>query len=100
MCKRLTILLYCVIFFCSEKTAAQQKPEYIFRHINQSDGLLHTMVNSIVQDSKGYIWILTPNGLQRYDGSRFVNYPYDVKDISFIKNTRDAKLFADKKNNW
>lgn len=99
MCKRLNIFLYCVVLLCNGKAAAQQKADYIFRHINQSDGLLHTVVNSIVQDSKGFIWILTPNGLQRYDGSRFVNYPYDVSMANFIKNSSDANLFADKKNN-
>ncbi|MBL0356860.1 MAG: hypothetical protein IPP72_08180 [Chitinophagaceae bacterium] len=61
--------------------------------------MLHTRVNSIVQDNKGYIWILTPNGLQRYDGSRFINYPYDLDNPNYIKDTRDANLYADNKNN-
>lgn len=99
MCKRLIILLFFPAPFCFEIAAAQQKAGYIFRHIKQPDGLLHTTVNSIVQDGKGFIWILTQNGLQRYDGSRFVNYPYEVNEPGFIKNTRDALLFADNKNN-
>jgi len=99
MCKRLIILLYCVLLFCNKKGIAQQKADYIFRHINQSDGLLHTRINSIVQDTKGYIWILTSNGLQRYDGSRFINYPYDLNNPNYLSHTRDADLFADKKNN-
>jgi ligand-binding sensor domain-containing protein len=99
MCKRPLILLCCALFFLNGKIFAQQKADYIFRHINQSDGLLHSMVSSIVQDSKGFIWILTPNGLQRYDGTRFVNYPYDVNNAGVMKNTRDTRLVADKKNN-
>lgn len=59
------------ITFC---TAAQQNDNYIFRHIGQSDGLLHNVVSTLVQDKRGFIWIGTKNGLQRYDGSRFVNY--------------------------
>lgn len=78
---------------------AQQDASYIFRRITQSDGLLHTSVRTIVQDAKGYIWILTPNGLQRYDGSRFVNYPYDLTSQRGIIDTRTAALFSDKKNN-
>ncbi|HYC29435.1 MAG TPA: two-component regulator propeller domain-containing protein, partial [Chitinophagaceae bacterium] len=77
----------------------QQKASYIFHRIKQSDGLLHTSVRSIVQDAKGFIWILTPNGLQRYDGSRFVNYPYDVTSPAGIIDTRTAGLFSDHKNN-
>ncbi len=95
----MAILLYCGIIICSSKAFAQQKFDYIFRHISQPDGLLHTMVTSIVQDSRGFIWILTPNGLQRYDGSRFVNYPNDLNNPDQIKDTRDASLYTDKKNN-
>ena len=89
----------CACFFVwASSTSAQQNASYIFRRITQSDGLLHTSVRSIVQDAKGYIWILTPNGLQRYDGSRFVNYPYDVTSSGGIIDTRTAGLSSDKKN--
>lgn len=87
------LLLQCISSF------AQQGSAYIFHHINESDGLLHTRVTCIVQDGKGYMWILTNNGLQRYDGSRFVNYPYDLNNPAGIIDTRWADLFADKKKN-
>jgi len=99
MCEKPILLLYCIILFCRVDLLAQQKSNYVFRHISQSDGLLHARINSIVQDSKGYIWILNPNGLQRYDGSRFVNYAYDVNNPNYISYTKDATLFSDKKNN-
>ncbi|MDQ3017781.1 MAG: hypothetical protein M3R25_13805, partial [Bacteroidota bacterium] len=54
--------------------SAQLNYKYTFRHLDQSDGLLHTRITGIQQDSKGYIWILNQNGVQRYDGSRFLNY--------------------------
>jgi ligand-binding sensor domain-containing protein/putative methionine-R-sulfoxide reductase with GAF domain len=55
--------------------SAQQPGSYTFRHIDQKDGLLHNDVFSICQDTKGFMWLLTANGLQRYDGARFINYP-------------------------
>ncbi|MDQ6755606.1 MAG: histidine kinase [Bacteroidota bacterium] len=57
---------------------SQQNNNYIFRHIDQSDGLLHNEVLSIIQDSKGFIWIGSANGLQRFDGNRFVNYQDEI----------------------
>ncbi len=95
------IILICISLLnqCID-SFSQQNPDYIFRHINQSDGLLNTEVRSIVQDAKGYIWILTYNGLQRYDGSRFVNYTYDLNNPDGIIDTRSADLYADKKNNY
>jgi ligand-binding sensor domain-containing protein/putative methionine-R-sulfoxide reductase with GAF domain len=59
--------------------SAQQPNKYTFRHIDQTDGLLHNDVFSICQDTKGFMWMLTANGLQRYDGTRFINYPDIVK---------------------
>lgn len=95
----------CILFlsFClltyRQHASAQPSVSYIFHRLTQSQGLLHTSIRSIVQDAKGYIWILSPNGLQRYDGSRFVNYPYHVTSSGGIIDTRTASLFSDKKNN-
>lgn len=57
----------------------QQYPGYLFRHIDQADGLLTSGITSIAQDARGYIWIGTLNGLQRYDGTRFLNFREELK---------------------
>jgi len=56
-------------------SSAQLNGKYSFRHIDQNDGLLHGTVRGIVQDARGYMWILTMSGLQRYDGTRYLNFP-------------------------
>ncbi len=78
-------------------TVAQPRQQYSFRHITQSDGLLNTDVRSILQDERGYIWILLPNGLQRYDGSRFVTYRYELNNADGIINTALGEMFLDNK---
>ncbi|MEZ4968618.1 MAG: two-component regulator propeller domain-containing protein [Flavobacteriaceae bacterium] len=45
-----------------------------FEHLSLSHGLSNPRVNSIAQDSTGYIWIGTENGLNRYDGNEFKVY--------------------------
>lgn len=40
-------------------------------HLTQEEGLSHRWVHKIVQDQKGFIWIATQNGLNRYDGYEF-----------------------------
>jgi ligand-binding sensor domain-containing protein len=75
---------------------AQQNLSYSFRHISQTDGLLHNDVLSITQDGKGFIWIATINGLQRYDGLNFVNYT-DKLTRPELGFSAGADMYADKK---
>src|SRR6187399_1645414 len=73
---------------------AQLNGKYTFRHIDQTDGLLHTTIQGISQDKRGFIWILTLNGLQRYDGSRFLNYSEITNQYSF-EMIHDSELYID-----
>ena len=43
------------------------RPMY-FEHLTMRDGLSMSTINSILQDSQGYVWIATEAGLNRYDG--------------------------------
>lgn len=51
-----------------------------FTHIGLDKGLSHTTVNGISQDRLGYIWVATPDGLNRYDGHEFRLYLPDSID--------------------
>ncbi len=48
--------------------------EYSFDIYTQEDGLPNNQIQSIFQDSKGWMWIGTSQGLSRFDGYGFVNY--------------------------
>lgn len=61
----LSILFFLLYFFPS------QGQEYIFNHLGKNDGLASDFVNAVWQDNRGYLWIGTDNGLQRYDGRTF-----------------------------
>lgn len=62
---------------------SQQRLSYDFRHLDRTNGLLHNEVTAIAQDNKGFIWIGTVKGLQRYDGLRFRNYNDDRGSRAF-----------------
>lgn len=51
-----------------------QEGSYYFKHYNINSGLSQNTVMSIFQDSKGFIWIGTKNGLNRFDGHDFKIY--------------------------
>ena len=44
------------------------------RAYTTSDGLGHDRVLCVLQDSRGFLWFCTAEGLSRFDGDRFVNY--------------------------
>ncbi len=45
-----------------------------YNHYSIDEGLRHNIGYDIMQDSKGYLWIGTDDGLSRYDGTEFKNY--------------------------
>lgn len=61
-------LLLLGALLCTACLAAQARNRY-FTHLTLDDGISHNHIKAIVQDSYGFIWIGTKNGLNRYDGS-------------------------------
>jgi ligand-binding sensor domain-containing protein len=98
MCSHRVIILFVLFLLIPPIIKSQKSFTYSFRHITQADGLLHNEVLSIAQDSKGFIWTATANGLQRFDGSRFTHYP-EMLSNPVGGRTSGANIYADKKNN-
>src|SRR5688572_27384505 len=48
-----------------------------FRHLTTNDGLPSNRVETLLQDSRGFTWVGTPEGLARYDGYRFLRYKHN-----------------------
>jgi sugar lactone lactonase YvrE len=67
---------YFLVVFPFWLLAAQQPAAQSFqvRAITAEDGLSHGYVSSLLQDSRGYVWIGTIYGLNRYDGYRCKSY--------------------------
>ncbi|MBK9149445.1 MAG: hypothetical protein IPM12_16700 [Flavobacteriales bacterium] len=49
-------------------------------------GLPQSMVNHVVQDSLGFIWFGTGDGLARFDGTRMVQFKCDLRDSTTLGN--------------
>jgi len=61
-----------------------QKPNYNFKTINQHDGLINSTVQTIFEDSFGFIWLGTHHGVQRYDGKTYKNYEHSRNDSTSL----------------
>ncbi|NJK94807.1 MAG: hypothetical protein HC905_07720 [Bacteroidales bacterium] len=71
--------------------------QYSFNYYSTAQGLSNNSVNCTVQDSLGYIWIGTKDGLNRFDGRTFKVYRNRPGDKSSISNNYILKIFQDNK---
>lgn len=77
-------LLLATIFLCPAAALASladtsllplpRRPHYVFQRIGENFGLGSLTPSCILQDQDGFIWIGTPNGLLRFDGSRLLRF--------------------------
>ena len=65
---------FTLILFISSVILNAQQNELMFHSLGSQHGLTYSAVRDIVQDSKGYIWIATLKGLNRYDGYNIKQY--------------------------
>lgn len=68
------ILAYIFFLQLTSLCLSAQYREYFFTHYGKREGLASNEASSIVQDEKGFLWIGTLNGLQRFDGTRFLTF--------------------------
>ena len=73
--------------------------EYSLRFYDDSDGLSHWHTTCTIQDSTGIIWIATYNGLNRFDGYRFVAFKATDSDGLPMSSDRIRKMELTADNN-
>jgi ligand-binding sensor domain-containing protein len=78
-----TLILTGLLLTCCLHSHAQQ-PALYFGRITTEKGLSNNHVNCILQDRRGFMWIGTNDGLNRYDGNHFIifrNTPGDSTSL-------------------
>ncbi|MBL4745281.1 MAG: response regulator [Flavobacteriaceae bacterium] len=99
---RFNFLLF-LVFYCSLTIVNGQSNKAIndlkFRHYSSKAGLSQSTVICILQDSKGFLWFGTRDGLNRYDGSKFEIYRHDSQDTKSLNHSFIKCLFEDKRGN-
>ena len=65
-------------------------------HVTTNDGIVNNSIRCIFQDSKGFIWFGTLNGLSRYDGNSFVNFRPDSRDSLSLADHRIRQIDEDR----
>lgn len=71
MRKRLVIIFAVCLGFLR---GFSQDETFVFSHLTEADGLADNVVNCIIKDKLGFLWIGTYNGFNRFDGKNFYSY--------------------------
>ena len=70
--------------------------DYFFKNINADQGLSSNSVNAIFRDQKGYLWVGTNFGLNRYDGYNMKIFKQDISNPNSLNNNYIIALSQDK----
>ena len=71
--------------------------QLIVQEIGVSDGLSQGMIHGLDVDLKGYLWISTKDGLNRYDGNHFHVFRHDPQDTNSIASNHTRSLHIDER---
>ena len=74
------------------------KKQFAFGSLTIKDGLSQNSVISMEQDSIGYLWFATQDGLNKYDGKNFIVYNKQFQDITRPTFSKLGKVLIDKQN--
>ena len=92
------ISLFLLLFLCSswfflsaQVSSHFSNIEYIFA----DEGLSHGEVTCIIQDRKGFIWVGTRGGLNRYDGNEFKIFQNEIGNPNSLINNSIEALYED-----
>jgi len=96
--RRVWLILFILIFLISLHPPIllqAQTPTPRFTRLTSEQGLSSNVVRCILQDSQGFMWFGTQDGLNRYDGYTFTVYRHLRSDPASLSNNTITALYQD-----
>lgn len=73
-------------------TLAAAQPQFHIRHFDEADGFSQSHTSDLIQDSEGFIWIATMDGLWQFDGRTFRNFKTTPGDGCPLETNRITRI--------
>jgi ligand-binding sensor domain-containing protein/serine phosphatase RsbU (regulator of sigma subunit) len=80
------ILVALLLACAAGGSSARAQQDIFFQHLTVKDGLSQGSVMCMLQDSRGFMWLGTQDGLNRYDGYEFRTYKHDPADPATLND--------------
>jgi signal transduction histidine kinase/ligand-binding sensor domain-containing protein len=97
--RAVSIIIILLLLLTSLSNGYSQHIPLKFTKLSIDDGLSSSIVSCIIQDHEGFVWIGTPDGLNRYDGFKFVVYKNDPADSTTLADNVIQTIFEDHDKN-
>ncbi|HPG38904.1 MAG TPA: two-component regulator propeller domain-containing protein [bacterium] len=94
--KIITLIIWCLLL---PAALGAQQGKIAFEHITIKNGLSDGRIDCIIQDSQGFLWFGTQDGLNRYDGYNFIVFDYDIFDSTSISSNWIRCILEDRQGN-
>ncbi len=88
-----TILTSALIYSSAANLQAQLQEPYTFQHIE--NGMSQSSATVLLEDSYGFIWVGTRNGLNKYDGTDFQIFEKSVDGVTGLTDEYIGALYED-----
>jgi signal transduction histidine kinase/ligand-binding sensor domain-containing protein len=97
MTSRAAYTLFIIISLvpATSSNAQTPGPGYHFKHLNVQNGLVQNVVYHFLQDSRGYMWLGTHNGVTLFDGTRTINFLHNDQDKKSISGNFISSILED-----
>lgn len=80
-------------FLAPMQGMGQEVENISFNHLTSSDGLSQSSVFAILQDSQGYMWFGTNDGLNKYNGYEMTIYKHNPDDSTTISGSNISFIY-------
>ena len=89
-------VIFIILFYPFFSNATEiRKVNSTFKHINTVNNVELGEVNTISQDSKGFLWLGSNNGLHKYDGYELRSYQHERNNLNSLANNSVLKIIPD-----
>ena len=92
----ISILLFMLLNLSYTYSETQTKIKNNFKHLTTKDGLSQNSVTDILKDQYGFIWFGTYNGLNRYNGYGFKQFPMEKGNPKALSSKSIRAITEDK----
>lgn len=87
------------IFIFTTSIGFSQKKDIKFRKVSIEKGLSQSTIHCVYQDSRGFMWFGTQDGLNKYDGYKFTVFKHLPDDTTTLSHNTVQAIYEDSRQN-